>query len=438
MARLPTHPALEVFSNSISVGELKKQPSGAIEFSYSPDWLKWAGASPVSLSLPLGNSKFEGAKVAAFFENLLPDNEDIRRQVAQRVHAEGSDAYSLLDAVGRDCVGALQFLPQGIKPGPLGQVRGEPVSDEDIAKILDNLAAAPLGLGDDDDFRILLAGAQEKTALLFAEEKWQKPLGTTATTHILKPQIGWQNGIDLSGSVENEFFCLKLVKALGIPAADVDIKEFAGKRVLVVKRFDRVWMKDGRLLRLPQEDFCQALSVPPSRKYESGGGPGIVQMLTLLTASDTPQADQATLLKAVILFWLLGASDGHAKNFSLRLWPGGGFNLAPLYDVISVEPNIKSGQLFEDKAKLAMAVGDNRHYRLGEIQPRHFIETAAKAGIKAPRVEQVFEDLCKRAPAALRKIKAELPEDFPTDISEPILAGFKKRLKMVKDRHKDA
>ena len=169
MARLPTHPALDVFSNSLLVGQLNKQANGAIEFSYVPDWLKWPGASPVSLSLPLGNSKFEGTKVAAFFENLLPDNEDIRRQVAQRVHAQGSDAYSLLDAVGRDCVGALQFLPKGFEPGPAGQVRGKPVSDEEIAAILENLAVAPLGLAEEDDFRISLPGAQEKTALLFAD-----------------------------------------------------------------------------------------------------------------------------------------------------------------------------------------------------------------------------------------------------------------------------
>ena len=232
--------------------------------------------------------------------------------------------------------------------------------------------------------------------------------------------------------MENEFFCLKLVKALGIPAADVDIKEFAGKRVLVVKRFDRVWMKKDQLLRVPQEDFCQALSVPPSRKYESAGGPGIVKMLTLLKGSDTPQEDQATLLKAVIVFWLLGATDGHAKNFSLHLWPGGGFNLAPLYDIISIEPNIKAGQLYEDKAKLAMEVGENRHYRLGEIQPRHFIETAAKAGIKAPIVEKIFEALCKRAAAAIRKTKAELPENFPVDIADAILEGFNKRMKLLK------
>lgn len=438
MARLPTYPILNVFSNSILVGKLNKQANGAIDFSYAPEWLKWPGANPISLSLPLGTRKFEGAKVAAFFENLLPDNEDIRRQVAQRVHAKGSDAYSLLDAVGRDCVGALQFLPEGIESGPIGQVRGEPMSDADIAALIENLAISPLGLGDDKDFRISLAGAQEKTALLYAEEKWQKPIGTTATTHILKPQIGWQNGIDLSRSVENEFFCLKLLKALGMLVADVEIKDFSGKRVLAVKRFDRVWMKKDKLLRVPQEDFCQALSVPPSLKYESQGGPGLQEMLVLLTGSDTPQADQAALLKAVISFWLLAATDGHAKNFSLHLWPGGRFNLAPLYDVISVEPNIKAGQLFEGKVKLSMAVGESKHYRLSAVQPRHFIETAAKAGIKAPLVEQVFDDLCKRATAAIRKVKKELPEDFPEDISEPILAGFKKRLKMIKDRNKEA
>lgn len=438
MARLLIHAALNVFSNSQLVGQLKKQPGGAVEFRYASSWLTWEGAMPLSLSLPLWGSKFEGAKVAAVFENLLPDNEDMRRQVAQHVQAAGSDAYSLLDALGRECAGALQVLPQGVEPGSAGQVKGRPVNDEEIAALLENLTAAPWGLGEDEDFRLLLAGVQEKTALLFAEEKWQKPIGTTATTHILKPQIGRQNGVDLSHSVENEFFCLKVIKALGIPAAEAEMVRFAGKRVLVIQRVDRLWTKDGRLLRLPQEDFCQALSVLPCCKYESHGGPGIVQMLRLLKGSDTPLADQAMLLKALIVLWLLGASDGHAKNFSLRLWPGGGFNLAPLDNVMSVQPNIKAGEISQPKAKFAMAVGDGGSARFDEIQPQHFIETAAKAGIKAPIVEQIFEELCQDAASRAKAVKKELPEDFPTEISEAIREGFKKRLKILKDRPKAA
>jgi serine/threonine-protein kinase HipA len=189
-------------------------------------------------------------------------------------------------------------------------------------------------LGEDEDFRISIAGAQEKTALLRWKNCWHKPSGTTATTHILKPQIGrLPNGIDLSCSVENEFFCLKLTAALGLPSAEVEIADFGGQRVLVVERFDRRWARDGRLLRLPQEDCCQALSVPPSLKYEADGGPGIPAILNLLNGSDDPTADRHRVLKALVVFWLLGATDGHAKNFSIFLGPGGRFSATPLYDV---------------------------------------------------------------------------------------------------------
>jgi serine/threonine-protein kinase HipA len=295
--------------------------------------------------------------------------------------------------------------------------------------MLDNLAAAPLGLGDDQDFRISIAGAQEKTALLYWKKRWHKPLGTTATTHILKPQIGrLPNGLDLSNSVENEYLCLKLTAALGLPSAEVEMATFEGKRVLLVERFDRRWTKDKRLLRLPQEDCCQALSVPPTLKYENEGGPGIPAILNLLKGSDTPENDQRQFLKAIIVFWLLGATDGHAKNFSVFLSPGGRFRITPLYDVISAQPSADAGQIQRNKMKLAMAVGDSRHYAIHTIVPRHFVQTAARAGIGAATLEQIFEDIRSRAPKAIEQLEQMLPADFPKEIAASIIGGFNVRL----------
>jgi len=352
MPRPRRHIPLNVFLNSRLVGRLNRETSGAIDFQYDPSWLGWVHALPVSLSLPLREDRYIGAPVIAVFDNLLPDSEAIRRRMAACVHAQGTDAYSLLAAIGRDCVGALQFLPDGEEPGPAGMLEGKPIGDEEIAHILGDLATAPLGLGEDKDFRISIAGAQEKTALLFWKNRWHKPLGTTATTHILKPRIGrLPNGIDLSSSVENEFLCLKLTAALGIPSAGVEIADFGDKRVLVVERFDRRWTRDNRLLRVPQEDCCQALSVPPALKYQTEGGPGIPAILNLLKGSDTPDADQAMFLKALVIFWLLGATDGHAKNFSIHLSPGGRFRMAPLYDVISAQPSADAGQIQRNRMK---------------------------------------------------------------------------------------
>ena len=299
--------------------------------------------------------RYIGAPVINVFDNLLPDSDAIRKRVAERVGAGGTDAYSLLTALGHDCVGALQFLPDGVDPGRAGATDGNPVTDDEVAAIINNLAAAPLGMGDDEDFRISIAGAQEKTALLRKDKKWYKPAVATATTHILKPQIGQlPNGIDLSGSVENEYLCLKLLAALGVSTAYTEIADFGGRRTLIIERFDRRRTTDGRLLRLPQEDICPSLSVPPTQKYQSNGGPGMRDITQLLKGSDTPEQDIATFMRAYILFWMLGATDGHAKNFSIMLGPGGGFRLTPLYDVLSAQPSLDAGQIQQKKFKLAM------------------------------------------------------------------------------------
>src|SRR5271157_2322526 len=190
MARRTSHGRLRVFLNSRLVGLLRRETSGAISFQYDRSWLEWESALPASLSLPLREQAYLGAPVLAVFENLLPDNDTLRRQIAARAHAEGTDAYSLLSAIGHDCVGALQFLPPEREPGPAGAVGGTTVSSGEIAGILDHLATTPLGITEDEEFRISIAGAQEKTALLRWKEAWYKPRGTTATTHIFKPSIG--------------------------------------------------------------------------------------------------------------------------------------------------------------------------------------------------------------------------------------------------------
>jgi serine/threonine-protein kinase HipA len=434
MVRRRTHTPLNVFMNGRLVGRLRRQASGAIDFEYDSDWLAWEYAFPVSLSLPLREDRFVGDPVIAVFDNLLPDNDQIRRRLAERVTAEGYDAYSLLAALGRDCVGALQFLPDGKDPGPAGGLSGRPISDKEVANILGDLKRTPLGVDESEEFRISLAGAQEKTALLYWKKKWQVPHGTTATTHILKPAIGkLPNGIDLSQSIENEHLCMRLTAAFGLPTAQTRMQEFSGKRALVVERFDRRRTRDGRLLRLPQEDCCQALSVPPPRKYEPDGGPGIRDILELLKASDEPEADQRLFLKAQIVFWLLGATDGHAKNFSIFLLPGGRFRLTPLYDVMSAQPNVDMGQIRHNKMKLAIAVGDKRHYVIDSIMPRHFLQTAAKYGVPAAPVREIIDEIANDADRAIDVALKDLPSGFPEPMTSSIIEGLRRRLRLFAD-----
>lgn len=439
MARRRTHAPLNVFLNSRLVGTLRRESTGAVDFQYDKDWLAWENTFPVSLSLPLREDRYIGAPVINVFDNLLPDSDAIRKRVAERVGAGGTDAYSLLTALGHDCVGALQFLPDGIDPGKAGAIDGNPVTDDEVAAIINNLAAAPLGMGEDEDFRISIAGAQEKTALLRKDKKWFKPAGTTATTHILKPQIGQlPNGIDLSNSVENEYLCLKLLAALGVPTAHTEIADFGDRRTLIIERFDRRWTTDGRLLRLPQEDICQALSVPPTRKYQSDGGPGMRDIIQLLKGSDTPEQDIATFMRACILFWMLGATDGHAKNFSITLGPSGRFHMTPLYDVLTAQPSLDAGQIQQKKFKLAMSVGKNRHYPVDSIMPRHFLQTAELAGVGTPLMRSIIEDLAANAEKQTDAVIAGLPKGFPDQLITSVRAAIKHRARLLADAHQSA
>lgn len=435
MPRRARYEPLNVFLNSRLVGQLRREASGAITFQYDGSWLDWQSTMPVSLSLPLREQPYMGAPVLAVFENLLPDNESLRRQIAARVRAEGTDAYSLLGAIGHDCVGALQFFPPDTQPTRAGTIDAVPVSGREIGVILDNLATAPLGITEDESFRISIAGAQEKTALLRWNGQWCKPSGTTATTHIFKPSIGkLPNGVDLTASVENEYLCLKILNALGLPAASTERETFGHRRALIVERFDRIWTGDQRLLRLPQEDSCQALSVPPNLRYQSDGGPGITEILKLLRGSDEPLADQRSFLKANIVFWLMGATDGHAKNFSVFLSPGGRFRMTPLYDVISAQPSVNSKQILWKQFRLAMAFGTRPHYQIRQIASRHFFQTADQAGIGRQVIESVIQDLLDGAASAIDSVIAKLPKNFPDQVASSIQAGIKGRLRLLGHR----
>lgn len=432
MARARRHPPLRVYQNDRLVGHLLKESSGAIEFRYDREWLDRSRAFPVSLSLPLREEPWRGEPVVAVFENLLPDSDDLRRRVAEKVGAAGADAYSLLAAIGRDCIGALQFIAGDAAPEGTTEISGEPVDEEAIERLLKSLAQAPLGLSRDDDFRISVAGAQEKTALLWLDGRWLKPHGTTPTTHLFKTQIGTlPNGIDLSNSIENEFYCLQLLRHLGLQVNRAEIATFGQTKALVVERFDRTW-SNGRLIRLPQEDCCQALSVPPARKYQSHGGPGIRHVAELLKGADSPATDHRTLLQAQLVFWLIGATDGHAKNFSIFLHPGGGYALTPLYDVLTAQPSLDARQIERRQMKLAMSVGNSNHYRIDEIQARHFLQTGESAGLPRSLVRKAVEDIATRMESALASLEGELPADFPPALHESVSAGVQRRMRVLR------
>lgn len=432
MGRKRSYTPLNVFLNSRLVGQLVREPSGGVSFAYARDWLEWEHRMPVSLSLPLQENRYSGAPVMAVFDNLLPDSDVIRRRVAERVGAEGVDAFSLLSQIGRDCIGALQFLPDGQEPQPMSELTGELVDEVQIGAILSGLDLAPLGIRSENDFRISVAGAQEKTALLRKDGQWIEPTGTTPTTHIIKPQVGrLPNGMDLSDSVENEYLCLKLMEALGLRAANVEMAQFGDKKALVVERFDRRWTSDGRLIRLPQEDCCQALSIVPTQKYQNEGGPGISDIMDLLLGSDDPNKDRYDFFKANVLFWLAGATDGHGKNFSVSLLPGGRFRMTPLYDVLTVQPTVDARQIERKYFKLAMNFGNSNHYKVANIVGRHIVETGVKSGLSRAVVQGLFEELQETSHAIVEATFNQLPDGFPETLLSSIDGALKARLHLL-------
>ncbi len=200
--------------------------------------------------------------------------------------------------------------------------------------------------------------------------------------------------------------------------------------MLVVKRFDRHWINQQQLMRVPQEDFCQILSIMPDQKYQSDGGPGMLQILDILRASDQAQHDRHTFLQMQILFWLLAAIDGHAKNFSVFIYPGASFRLTPIYDVLSVQPYLENSPLHPRKIKFAMSYGDHNHYKLAEIRPRHIMQTAKKAGFTQHATQQLFDELYAKMRHTLTTTREQLQGAVDDQLMASIAKGVAMRMAM--------
>ena len=436
-------PSLMVWMNGERVGEWTTLRTGTHVFHYDASWVQSPNARALSLSLPItADRELRGDAVDYYFDNLLPDSLEIRRRIRTRFQTRSNSAFDLLTAIGCDCVGAVQLLPPGQSPKEWNRVSGEPLKEAEVETALrDVTVATPMGADEGNEFRISLAGAQEKTALLRMAGRWFRPLGATPTTHILKLPLGLVGNFqgDFSDSVENEWLCGQLLRELGLPVAESELASFGEQRVLVVNRFDRRWRgvtadeaqrrsfkptPSTWIARLPQEDFCQASGLPPTRRYESEGGPSIQSALSLLSGSTHADQDQTTFLLAQLAFWLLAAIDGHGKNFSIFHQRGGAYTLTPLYDVLSAWPVIGHGrnELAPERAKLAMAIWGRRpRYRIDEITGRHWRDLSERVGLA--NLWSQMQALVTEAPVALERLEARLAPAFPERVYTRIRAG---------------
>jgi len=437
-------PDLAVWMNGQRVGVWFWSRTGTPGFRYDDAWRKSPNARALSVSLPIpaAGGDVMGSAVEHYFDNLLPDATRIRERLRRRFGAPSTRAADLLAAVGRDCVGAVQLVPDGTDPPAHDRVESQRLTDAQIASLLvdvtDDSPDAGLPWA---DFRISIAGAQEKTALLRIGNQWHLPHGATPTTHILKLPIGLVGNMqaDLSTSVENEWLSHKLLGLLGLDVADTQMATFGMQKALVVDRFDRRWVEGGQwIARLPQEDLCQATATPADLKYESDGGPGVRAVLALLAGSNNAGADSLRFVLTLLAFWLMAAIDGHAKNFSIFLERGGGYRMTPLYDVLSAWPIIGNGpnMVSPRRAKLAMAIssgtgGKNTHYHLHEIHTRHWQALALQSGVPGAFDHMVAQVLL--VPQALDEARALLPAGFPMPVFDAISRGMRAQAERFMD-----
>ena len=386
------------------MGRFFRDMKGRVSFVYDEKWRNAANAYPLSLSMPLTLVEHGNSKTDPFLWGLLPDNEKVLDQWGKKFQVSSRNAFGLIAGVGEDCAGAVQF----VRPDRLDAILGkqppeiEWLTPGDIAQRLRSLRedhAAWRNPRDTGQFS--LAGAQPKTALLLEEGRWGIPSGRMPTTHILKPPTA-----HFDGHAENEHFCLELGRAIGLPVANSEVMRFKDEIAIVIERYDRVhagnvWQ------RVHQEDTCQALSIQPTRKYQSDGGPGVRDIVDLLkTFSSKPREDIGTFLDAVYYNWLIAGTDAHAKNYALLIASAGQVRLAPLYDIASILPY---PDIDIQKARSSMKIGNE--YRLTNIGKYQWQKLAQGVGVDADaltaRIVEIADAVLENIPEVTKRTKKE-------------------------------
>lgn len=395
---------LVVLLDGQEVGRVRNDARGRLTFVYDEDWRQAEGAYPLSLSMPLAAEEHGPSSVQAFLWGLLPDNERVLERWAKKFQVSARNVFALISHVGEDCAGAVQF----VTPDRLEALRS---GAEDKVEWLDEAAIAKRlqALREDhaawrlprDTGQFSLAGAQPKTALLQQKSKWGIPSGRIPTTHILKPPTG-----HFDGHAENEHICLLLAGHLGLPVADTKVMRFGDEVAIVIERYDRQFSGNA-IIRVHQEDICQALGIPPTSKYQSEGGPSPADIIELVRTYSTERvADVDTFVDALGFNWLIAGTDAHAKNYSLLLAGGPHVRLAPLYDIASILPY---DDVDMQKIKLAMKIGGE--YKLGLIGLRHWQKFARETRLDPDKVIAGLISLAEQLPDVVSAVRAQAQKD---------------------------
>ncbi|MBI5323055.1 type II toxin-antitoxin system HipA family toxin [Bradyrhizobium sp.] len=395
---------LVVLLDGREVGRVRNDARGRLTLVYDEDWRQAEGAYPLSLSMPLAAEEHGPSRVQAFLWGLLPDNERVLERWAKKFQVSARNVFALISHVGEDCAGAVQF----VTPDRLAALRS---GAEDKVEWLDEAAIAKRlqALREDhaawrlprDTGQFSLAGAQPKTALLLQKGRWGIPSGRIPTTHILKPPTG-----HFDGHAENEHICLLLAGHLGLPVADTKVMRFGEEVAIVIERYDRQFSGNA-IIRVHQEDICQALGIPPTSKYQNEGGPSPVDVIELLRTYSTDRvADVDTFVDALGFNWLIAGTDAHAKNYSLLLAGGPHVRLAPLYDIASILPY---DDVDMQKIKLAMKIGGE--YKLSLIGLRHWQKFARETRLDPDKVIAGLISMAEQLPDVVSAVRAQVQKD---------------------------
>ncbi|WP_027516013.1 type II toxin-antitoxin system HipA family toxin [Bradyrhizobium sp. WSM1417] len=386
------------------IGRVRNDARGRLTSVYDNDWRQAEGAYPLSLSMPLAAEEHGPSAVQAFLWGLLPDNERVLERWARRFQVSARNVFALISHVGEDCAGAIQFVTpdrlEALRSGAEDKV--DWLDETAIAKRLQTLredhAAWRLPR---DTGQFSLAGAQPKTALLLQKGKWGIPSGRIPTTHILKPPTG-----HFDGHAENEHICLILARNLGLPVADTQVMRFGKEIAIVIERYDRQF-SGNEIVRVHQEDICQALGILPTMKYQNDGGPSPAAVIELLRTYSTDRvADVDTFVDALGFNWLIAGTDAHAKNYSLLLAGGPHVRLAPLYDIASILP-------YDDvdlqKIKLAMKIGGD--YELSQISLRDWQKFARETRLDPDKVIAGLISMAEQLPDIVAAVRKQAQKD---------------------------
>ena len=390
--------AIWLYEKKVAIIELERR---RMRLRYTPEAIQTfpAGAPLLSLQLTVRQERFPTGVVRSFLDGLLPEG-DARRLIAEDLSLRADDTFALAGALGRDCAGALVIQPddEGAPPPPT-TLTAEPLSDNELTGLVENLRTAPLGV--DERVRVSLAGVQEKLLLTrLPDGRWGRPVDGTPSTHILKPEIR-----EYPKTVENEAFCMRVAKHLGMAVAEVETTGIGGRGLIVVSRYDRVVAPTGEVRRIHQEDLCQATGTQPRHKYEEDGGPSLRKVAEILSEADPDSLD--SLLRAITLNVLIGNGDAHAKNFSLLHDRDGSVRLAPLYDLLST--------LVYGDDRLAMYVDDV--HRTNRVTFERLVNEATTWGLSRTRAAEIVADLIVRLPGAVKLAQSETP-GTPTEVLE--------------------